>query len=362
MSTSSSSIGAVYSPKKIFFDALFFSYSVLVFFFLGIQLISLFSDSFLYMDQKWAVANMSMMASVYAVLLVVCAGVAVLFYKLGFSTLGDYLFSNANRKQDIVEQGFFTSVYGVHLTLTFLATLILSISVTEASWYELTDPDGFEGATKLFQGLLNANLGLLPMAIVEVVETIFIAFLATVIAVPIAFVLSFLCSKNIMVHPVAFAFYALLRTLLNITRSVEPLIWAIIFTVWVGIGPFAGMLALLIHSVASLAKQYSEIVEGVSDGPIEGIKSTGANAVQTVWFAIVPQVVLPYIAFTIYRWDINVRMATIIGLVGGGGIGTMLIKYQGQAMWPEVGCIILVIAVVVWVMDAASAYIREALK
>jgi phosphonate transport system permease protein len=122
------------------------------------------------------------------------------------------------------------------------------------------------------------------------------------------------------------------------------------------------MLALCLHSVASLAKQYSEITEAVNEGPIEGIRSTGAGFLQTIWFAIVPQVILPYVAFTIYRWDINVRMATIIGLVGGGGIGTMLIKYQGQALWPEVGCIIVVIAAVVWLMDTASAYLREALK
>jgi phosphonate transport system permease protein len=100
----------------------------------------------------------------------------------------------------------------------------------------------------------------------------------------------------------------------------------------------------------------------VNDGPIEGIKATGANFIQVIWFAIVPQVTLLHVSNTIFRWDINVRMATIIGLVGGGGIGTMLIKYQGQAMWPEVGCIILVIAVVVWMMDTASAYIREAIK
>ena len=129
-----------------------------------------------------------------------------------------------------------------------------------------------------------------------------------------------------------------------------------------GIGPFAGMLALMIHSIASLAKQYSEMVETVDEGPIEGIESAGASKLQTIWFAIVPQVILPYISFTVYRWDINVRMATIIGLVGGGGIGTMLIQYQGQAMWPEVGTIIVVIAIVVWLMDQASAYIREALK
>jgi len=111
-----------------------------------------------------------------------------------------------------------------------------------------------------------------------------------------------------------------------------------------------------------LAKQFAEIVESVEDGPIEGIESTGANKLQTVWFAIVPQIILPFISFTIFRWDINVRMATILGFVGGGGIGTMLIEYQGQAQWPQVGAIIVVIAFVVWVMDAFSAHVREAIK
>jgi phosphonate transport system permease protein len=122
------------------------------------------------------------------------------------------------------------------------------------------------------------------------------------------------------------------------------------------------MLALMVHSMASLTKYYSEIIENVSEGPLDAVRSTGANKIQLVWYAVVPQIVLPYIAMTLYLWDTNVRMATVIGLVGGGGIGTLLIQYQGQAMWPEVGCIILVIAVIVWIMDLASAYIREALK
>lgn len=81
---------------------------------------------------------------------------------------------------------------------------------------------------------------------------------------------------------------------------------------------------------------------------------------QTIWFEIVPQVILPYISFTVYRWDTNVRMATIIGFVGG--IGTMLLKYQGQAMWHEVGTIVIVIVIVVWSMDQASAHISEVFK
>ena len=128
-----------------------------------------------------------------------------------------------------------------------------------------------------------------------------------------------------------------------------------------GGGAFAGMLALMMHSVASLTKYYSEIIENVSQGPIDAVRCTGANSIQVLWYAVIPQIVLPYIAMTIYRWDTNVRMATVIGLVGGGGIGTLLIQYQGQGMWREVGCIVLVIASIVWLMDAASANIRDSL-
>lgn len=277
-------------------------------------------------------------------------------------TLGEVIFEPAFKKAQNEPTPLFKSFWGWQLLLLMLVTFLVGVEKTRFSLVELFNQDGFDGAVRLFKGLLNPNLELLPKAVLNIIETIFMAFMATILAIPVAFILSFFCAKNIMQHPVAFGVYLFLRTLLNITRSIEALIWAIIFSVWVGIGPFAGMLALMIHSIASLAKQYSEMVEAVSEGPIEGVLSTGAGKLQTIWYAIVPQVVLPYISFTVYRWDINVRMATIIGLVGGGGIGTMLIQYQGQAMWPEVGCIILVIAVVVWLLDQASAYLREALK
>ncbi|MBK6679058.1 MAG: ABC transporter permease subunit [Ignavibacteriales bacterium] len=96
-------------------------------------------------------------------------------------------------------------------------------------------------------------------------------------------------------------------------------------------------------------------------GPVEAISATGANKIQIIWYAVVPQIILPFLSFTIYRWDINVRMATIIGLVGGGGIGTMLIQYQGLAQWHEVGLIVIMIALVVWIMDYISTKIRQAI-
>lgn len=299
----------------------------------------------------------------FGVLFLILGGIlSYVLNKYSIKTLGELIFEPDYKKAHSIDKSWYKSFWGWQLVVFLLLTFILGLQATRFSITELLDEDGFAGAMRLFNGLLHPNFDILPRAILNIIETIFIAFIATCLAIPIAFVMCFFCAKNIMKGHFAFAIYTLLRTSLNVTRSIEALIWAIIFSVWVGIGPFAGMLALMIHSIASLAKQYSEIVETVSDGPIEGIQSTGASKLQTIWFAIVPQVILPFISFTVYRWDINVRMATIIGLVGGGGIGTMLIKYQGQAMWPEVGCIILVIAFVVWFMDTASAYLREALK
>jgi phosphonate ABC transporter permease subunit PhnE len=153
--------------------------------------------------------------------------------------------------------------------------------------------------------------------------------------------------------------YYLTRTVFNALRAIEPLIMAIVFVVWVGLGPFAGALALALHTIAALAKLYSEQVESISPGPLEAIRATGATRLQTVVYAVVPQVIPPYISFTMYRWDINVRMSTIIGFVGGGGIGFLLqqninlLNYRGAAAQ------ILAIAIVVAAMDALSSKIRE---
>lgn len=200
-------------------------------------------------------------------------------------------------------------------------------------------------------------------ALSKLAESVYLAFIATFFAVPIAFVVSFFAARNLTRHSaVTRAIYVILRTYMNVSRSIEPMIWAILFSVWIGIGPFAGSIALMVHSVASLVKQYSEAVESVDEGPIEALQATGANRIATAWFAVVPQVVLPYLAFTIYRWDINVRMATVIGLVGGGGIGGLIVQEQGLAHWTQVGTIAFLIFIVVWTMDFLSARVREAIQ
>ena len=153
--------------------------------------------------------------------------------------------------------------------------------------------------------------------------------------------------------------YSLTRTILNALRSIEALIMVIVFAVWVGIGPFAGVLALGLHTIASLAKLYSEQVESIMDGPLEAINATGANRLQMIIYGVIPQIVPPYISFTMYRWDINVRMSTIIGFAGGGGIGFLLQQNINLLNYRAASAQIFAIAIVVSLMDYVSSAMRQ---
>ncbi len=159
--------------------------------------------------------------------------------------------------------------------------------------------------------------------------------------------------------PIGLVIYTVTRTFLNTLRSVEAVIMAIVFVIAVGIGPFAGVLALGLHTIVSLAKLYSEQVESISAGPLEAVQATGANRLQTIIYAVVPQIVPPYISYTMYRWDINVRMSTIIGIVGGGGIGFVLIQNINLLNYRAASAQMIAIAIVVSMMDYISSVMRE---
>jgi ABC-type phosphate/phosphonate transport system permease subunit len=159
--------------------------------------------------------------------------------------------------------------------------------------------------------------------------------------------------------PTGMIVYNIMRTILNALRSIEPLIMVVAFAVWVGIGPFAGVIALSLHTIAGLGKLYSEQVENILQGPIEAITATGANRLQTIVYAVIPQIVPPYIAFTIYRWDINVRMSTIIGFGGGGGIGFLVQQNLNLLKYRDASVQMIAIAIVVATLDYMSARVRE---
>ena len=194
------------------------------------------------------------------------------------------------------------------------------------------------------------------------VVTIFLGLIATFLAVLVALPLSFLGARNLMtINPVTAAIYTVVRFFFTIVRSIDVLIVVIIAAVIFGIGTAAGVVALAFHNIGVLGKLYSEAIESIDAGPIEAITATGANRFQVVWSAVLPQIVNPFVSFTIYRLDTNVRLAPILGLVGGGGIGNILFQNIQLLHYRQASFIIIMIIVVVAAMDFLSALVRKRL-
>jgi phosphonate transport system permease protein len=194
----------------------------------------------------------------------------------------------------------------------------------------------------------------------NIMVTIFMALLATTAGTFIAGPVSFLAARNIMGRNwVGTTVYTVVRGALNITRSYDSLVLATVFALWVGFGAFAGVMALTVITVASLGKLFSEAVESIDPGPIEAVAATGATGVEIVRFAVVPQVIPDFISYIIYHWDINVRISTILGFVGGGGIGFYLSQRINVLQYRKAGTAIWAIVIVVWAMDFLSAEIRK---
>ena len=193
--------------------------------------------------------------------------------------------------------------------------------------------------------------------------TVFMALLATTLGTILAIPLSFLAARNITHRgKLGKAIYYITRSFLNIIRAYEPLVMATIFALIVGFGnPFAGVLALVIVTTASLGKMFSESIEGIDNGPLEAITATGANRAQVVLYGVVPQIIPDFLSFTIYHWDINVRISTIIGFVGGGGIGYFLSQAINTFAYHKAGTALLAIILVVSALDFLSSEVRKQL-
>lgn len=196
-----------------------------------------------------------------------------------------------------------------------------------------------------------------------IMVTIFMALLSTTVATIIAAPLSFLAASNIMRRGcLGSGVYYVTRSVFNILRSYDPLVMATVFGFWLSFGPFPGFLALTVVTIASLGKLFSEAVENIDSGPLEALQATGANRIQTVVYGVIPQIVPDFVSFIIYHWDINVRISTIIGFVGGGGIGYYLSEQINGFNYNRAGTAVWAIVVVVWAMDFLSAEVRKRLN
>jgi phosphonate transport system permease protein len=189
-------------------------------------------------------------------------------------------------------------------------------------------------------------------------ETLAIALLGTLLAAAIAFPLGFLAAKNVI--PNIFAHFAV-RRVLDTIRGIDVLIWALIFINVVGLGPFAGILAIAASDSGALGKLFSEAIENVDKKPVEGIVSTGGSHLQAVRFGVIPQVFPVIASQVLYFFESNTRSATIIGIVGAGGIGLHLYEQIRVLEWDKVAFLVLMILITVAAIDWVSGKIRFAI-
>ena len=186
-------------------------------------------------------------------------------------------------------------------------------------------------------------------------ETILISYVGTLSGAVVAFALNFLAAEN--TAPAAWL-RVVVKRLMEFCRTVPDIVFALIFVIAFGLGPMAGVLAITIHSIGALGKQYSEIVENIDMKPVEGVRSTGASWISCMRFAVLPQVAAGFAGYTLLRFEINVRGASVMGFVGAGGIGQELVVAIRKFYYSDVSAILLMIVLTVFVIDIGTGWIR----
>ncbi|KQR78059.1 phosphonate ABC transporter, permease protein PhnE [Rhizobium sp. Leaf341] len=189
----------------------------------------------------------------------------------------------------------------------------------------------------------------------EMLVTIQIALWGTLLAVLLSVPFGILSAHNMaptwVVHPV--------RRLMDLFRAIHEIVFAVLFVVAVGLGPFAGVMALFVHTTGILAKLFSEAVEAIDPRPVEAIRTTGASRLQQVVFGVIPQVLPLWISFSLYRLESNIRSATVLGLIGAGGIGQILFESIRGFYYPQASAILIIVVATVTLMDILSQQLRK---
>lgn len=191
----------------------------------------------------------------------------------------------------------------------------------------------------------------------EMLVTLQIALWGTALAVACAVPLGLLSSANIA----PWWIHQPVRRLMDACRAINEMVFAMLFVVAVGLGPFAGVLALWVHTTGTLAKLFSEAVEAIDPQPVEGIRATGARKLEEIAYGVLPQVMPLWISYSLYRFEANVRSASVVGMVGAGGIGLVLWEIIRGFQYAETCAVLIIVVATVSLVDLASARLRRAL-
>jgi phosphonate transport system permease protein len=259
--------------------------------------------------------------------------------------------------------------------LLFLAFFIWSYRGAEIDLSQLFSRDSFTQILFYMMKLVPPDFSpnVLHEAVKGTLETFAISFMGTLLAVAIALSVVFFAARNLIFSGLLYEMepqqgwrrrarmvpYLAAKSLLNILRTVPEMVWALIFVFLVGLGPFPGVLALGVHTGGVLGKLFGEVLENVDPQPIESLQATGANRLQILFYAILPQVLPQFISYTLYRWEVNIRMAAVLGLVGAGGLGQRIHIAISLFLENQLLTLIIAIYILVTIVDYVSAFLRR---
>lgn len=246
--------------------------------------------------------------------------------------------------------------------LAFGILVIGALSATGANFARLLDfPANFANYTVLMtQGIFQPLTGEVPShwqaAFEGMFESVQIAWIGTLVGALFSLPMGVLAARNLTPLPI----YVVVRFILSMIRAVPEIIFAIALMLPIfGLGPLAGALALGVSSIGTLSKLISEAIEAVDEGPLESARASGANQVQMIRWSILPQVMPEVIAIWLYRFEVNIRASAILGVLGAGGIGSLLSALFNVRQWDRIGITLVVIVVVTVIIDQISAWIRH---
>jgi phosphonate transport system permease protein len=257
----------------------------------------------------------------------------------------------------------------------FVAFLIWTYRGAGIDLGQLFSADSFEQIWIYIKKLVPPDFSpaVLQETIKGTIETFAISFMGTLLAVAIALSVVFFASRNLIFSGLLYEMepkqgwrrsarlvpYLAAKSLLNVLRTVPEMVWALIFVFVVGLGPFPGVLALGVHTGGVLGKLFAEVLENVDSQPLEALQATGASRIQILLYGIMPQVLPQFISYTLYRWEVNIRMAAVLGLVGAGGLGQRIHIAISLFLENQLLTLIIAIYILVTLVDYVSAYLRR---
>jgi phosphonate transport system permease protein len=239
--------------------------------------------------------------------------------------------------------------------LLIIAWCIDSTIIVDTDWHRMGGALGILGALQRFLWL---DFSLLPLLLVPALETLMMATLGTLLGCVLALPVAWFGALN--VTPSRYIFYPIGRFLMVLSRSIHEIIWALLFVGAVGLGALPGVLAVAMRSIGFISKITAEAIENIDPRPVEAIRAVGGNQFQVMYYGIIPQILPVVLGTIIFEWDINIRRAAVMGLVGAGGLGLVFFRQMAMFNYGGVTMVLLAILVLIMIGEAVSHFARKA--